>query len=370
MSPSGPTQRDVQQPPTPRRWRSTMMVLLLGVVIGSLAVTILRMVIGLREAPAPMAANVGIVVDDLAFASQSQAPVANQAVGVANGMPNRTDPLPSLDMPLADSIDELERRTAAGDAAAACRLAFELERCSTIDQQRSRYAAFLSHQLSLIDSDDESVATDEDIEDVERITADWQGYLASVVRHCEDIPVVSRPQVVWSLRRAASLGSRPAQRIYANGSSFSSEYTLELLEELVLYRDQAEPMANALAREGDFAMVMALARAYMPESMRSRFHMLSQAVDVDASRSWAMLHWARALLSGQEGEAFIGQNSLVDEQLRLLEREMTPDDLARGQLILETGFSGWKRSDPNRLGNAVTNTHEPDDRRLLCENPS
>lgn len=71
------------------------------------------------DAPATKAAPT--IQPTIARAVPSPPPVAATTIA--------TDPLPPPNTPLAQVIDELERRARAGDAAASCRLGFELLRC-------------------------------------------------------------------------------------------------------------------------------------------------------------------------------------------------------------------------------------------------
>lgn len=54
------------------------------------------------------------------------------------------DPLPPLDEPFAQHLDELRRRASEGDAPAACRLGMELFHCAQLDESRAALAADLA----------------------------------------------------------------------------------------------------------------------------------------------------------------------------------------------------------------------------------
>jgi hypothetical protein len=99
------------------------------------------------EAPAasaPTETAEGAVTPATAAAAEPS-PLAGAGLSAASATPANiaTAPLPPPDTPLAQVIDELERRARAGDAAASCRLGFELLRC-----RRSAEAVFQRDMLT------------------------------------------------------------------------------------------------------------------------------------------------------------------------------------------------------------------------------
>jgi hypothetical protein len=160
-------------------------------------------------------------------------------------------PLPAVGVPLADVFDELAARGRRGDAAAACRLAADLSRCTMARYSRS-YASDAERDLARRDS-----TPDQAVQSIARAQAfseaQWHGCDGLEDRHYAGAFDWQRQAAILdpSLRLAVVL--RPA----LNPRDFITD-----LDRWAEYRRLALPWLEAAAREGDAAAVIALARVY------------------------------------------------------------------------------------------------------------
>lgn len=282
----------------------------------------------------------------------------------------KDDALPALETPLALSVDELQRRATAGDAAAACRLAAELDQCAQAARQGERYAGFLGARLSRPASSEEPSRLSEPDDDWEEVASGWAEEVDRLARHCHGVAVISPGESARLWHRAASSGSISAQRAYASGSVFRLDDVLDSLDELKTYRSQAQPMALALAQRGDIPMALVLAYAHLPESVGHRHALLSQVVGEDPPRAWALYEWAKSGLTRSRTEHSVRELELIELRLQDLAVQMTDQQLLRAQEILEQELVNWQPPDPGSHRSPVATGYIGGDRRVDCEGRS
>ena len=203
-------------------------------------------------------------------------------------------PLPPLDAPLRLVIDDLMRRADAGDVAAACRVAAELERCGELRLTVGAFSATRREMQRLADEAPEEhrhafVSRLEEIEAMAATAADETAHCAGIQE-----PDPGERARYW---RTAALGGHPAAvRHYAIGNAFRFDDMMGAVPELATYHNEAEAMARQAAMGGDLAMLHALAMAYLPpddtvpETARpGRRTFLAQVVRPDAGQALAVL---------------------------------------------------------------------------------
>ncbi|WP_394696851.1 hypothetical protein [Pseudoxanthomonas japonensis] len=117
--------------------------------------------------------------------------------------------------------------------------------------------------------------------------------------HCEGAPAFPSQDRVRYWRVAALGGNVAAMRHYTVGNAFGLNDTLENLDELHLYRNEAEAIAKRAVAAGDLPTTLALAAAYSPQPRNGRRFYLAQVVKPDPGQALALyLHVQDRLRDG------------------------------------------------------------------------
>lgn len=191
---------------------------------------------------APVAADVG--------------PAPSQAAAATSA------PLPPLDAPLALVADALRRRASTGDAFAACRLVAEFERCRRLQFQTQMHQVNRQRMEARIDQ-----VTESQVEGFAQVLADMDEVLVrsrEELAHCEGVEAPDGGGRVRYWRQAALAGHPAALRHYAVGNAFRLDDLMGVVEDLSVYRREAETLARRAATAGDASVTYALALAYFP----------------------------------------------------------------------------------------------------------
>jgi len=251
-------------------------------------------------------------------------------------------PLPPLDQPLRDVLPELQRRADAGEAAAACRLAAELDFCAQIRMRLASTAEMLrdgsdsSVRFGQIDS---NATPEEQQRQSERALVAHSERLLEESAHCDSVPPSTPVQRVQYWRSAALGGNPMALRMYASGNAFRQESVLDQLDALRLYRGEAESLAVRAAQSGDRMMVLALGNAYSPNNREQRRSLLSQAVKPDGARALAFFLHAQAQLpappatSPRNANRQAMRDNRLTRSIRELETQLDPSALAQARQL-------------------------------------
>lgn len=210
---------------------------------------------GLESAPPAAGERAGQAWVDAGLADADPASESGRdesaAAGVVAAQPESWPPLPPLETPLADIIDELSERARAGDPDAACRLAAELLRCS-VAKRSAGFAEDMEHQLARQDSTPDAM-----LQTIARAQTDAERYGST----CEGIDEATLASTFDWQRQSAVLSPerRLAFALYPalNRRDFLSDY-----ERWGEYRRLALPWLEAAARDGDPAAIVVLARIY------------------------------------------------------------------------------------------------------------
>lgn len=159
--------------------------------------------------------------------------------------------LPPLDTPVADLFDELAERGKRGDAAAACRLAADLQRCA-LSRMGLGYASDLERDLARRGS-----APDAAIDTIARTQAAWEPMSVG----CEGLSEAQLGAAFDWQRQAAILD--PRHRVaFALYPALDRRDFLADYERWGEYRRLALPWLEAEARAGNPSAIITLARVY------------------------------------------------------------------------------------------------------------
>ncbi len=269
-------------------------------------------------APMPVPSNASTPAPDAAVRNPASAAAARPS----------NAPLPDLSTPLRNILPELKRRADAGDPAAACRLAAEMEFCDDVRRRLDEAANTLHYTGG--GSGPAATPEFEARQRAAREAATARGEQAlKESAHCEGIPAFDSRERLHYWRAAARGGSAQAINFYVMGRPFRREDTLEELDALRVYRDEVEAIALRGVAAGDITTTLALANAYSPHR-RSERNLLNQAVTPDAGKSLALYLQAKALLD-QPPPGVPRQGQLFDRFVRDLEGDLDATALARAR---------------------------------------
>jgi TPR repeat protein len=152
-------------------------------------------------------------------------------------------PLPAIDTPLAASLEDLKKQAAAGNNPAACRLAFELDRCHTIARVQRGATSFasLAGQPGL------------GPELVKRYTAiaeREQSRVLEAQKLCQGVPREETGEAWRYLLQAARAGHGPSMVRYANRRTLWDEDPIRVLDGLIAFRAEGPAFLDAAAQMG------------------------------------------------------------------------------------------------------------------------
>lgn len=246
------------------------------------------------------------------------------------------DELPPATAPLNDSMPELERLAARGNATASCRIAEGFAFCSQIPAWREDHSRWLAErELALNISTRNNAERVADFGKVfETELALREKRLRSAQERCAGITLAPPKALVRHWRRAALAGNPAAIRNYASGSAFQWNNIVDLVPELQTWRAEAKVLAFALARHGDLEMSLLLASAYSPLTAHGK-PLLSQAVPEDGLVALALYRRASIALQDVETRRDGGLLRRVQgeiEQLEALVNETTAGVSSRRRL--------------------------------------
>ena len=331
------------------------------VALGAVACAVGALGLWLWPGMRDTAQHVAATTADAADALQPAATGGRSAPGVAIARNSRTGaaanapPLPSTDLPLRDIVDQLKRRAEQGDPRASCRLAMELDYCSSLhDWMRMIERQASRRPVGLPGMSQENVRSY--VANLEK----WTNEAMQLSPHCEGVPVASSQERMQCWRAAALGGHVPAMTHYSIGSGFEHKNTLQDLAALDTYRREAETMARHAAAAGDPLALMALIGAYMPDpdmyapsgAMRNmpetRFiGYLQQAVKKDLVETMALALLGRQAYAGDDlpkgAQELAAQFATQAEKLDAL---ATPQQRLQAQQRMQELRSEWTPIDP------------------------
>lgn len=275
----------------------------------------------------------------------------NSRTGAASNAP----PLPSTDLPLRDTFGELKRRAEQGDPRASCRLAMELDYCSSLHDWTRRIERQASRRPVGLPG-----MSQQDLRDYVANLQEWTDKAMQLSPHCEGVPVASSQERMQHWRAAALGGHVPAMTHYAIGSGFNRENTLQDLTALGIYRMEAETMARRAAAAGDPLALMALISAYMPDpshdvrdsAMRNMSEFgfvgyLQQAVRKDLVEAMALVLLGRQAYAGDDAPKTARELAKrLAKQIEVLDGLATPEQRLQARQRMQELRSEWAPIDP------------------------
>ena len=197
-------------------------------------------------------------------------------------------PLPPLDAKVADIYDTLKERAQHGDGKAACRLAIELQQCvwrEAIMQDLDRATSRMANRPAQDTADPRRNEWESRMLDMAQRQVD---YAASLDARCKGLSDAQVAEHVDWWRTAALSGHVPSLVHYAKGDAFRLNATLDNLERLGTYKNDAERLMRAAAAAGSPEALQQLLLAYAPERS-PRGTLLQQSIQPDVAEAQAIL---------------------------------------------------------------------------------
>lgn len=186
----------------------------------------------------------GLATTHAAVDDAHKAKAAGETVERFNAMPAPMIPLPPPDTPLDAIFDDLAQAADAGHVAAACRLAWDLQRCHSLEA-RSGIPGFYVESAARAPGD----SPEEDGLIAEAMAA--QDRLARDERVCEGLSADELGQVAGRMLQAAQLGHPASQAMFAIWPPFGPDLSLEEAELALFHRDHAMDFLRKGAASGE-----------------------------------------------------------------------------------------------------------------------
>ncbi|MCL1550192.1 hypothetical protein [Xanthomonas nasturtii] len=261
-------------------------------------------------------------------------------------------PLPPVDTPLRQVFDELSRRAKAGDSAAACRLAAELERCDGIQERLAGYDDQVWRLQRAEEKNDVEVADREGRAAWKRMLDSMAPGIVQAAERCDGVRQVTAAERVALWRQSALAGNSGALAHYVVGNAFRRREMLEVLPELQRYRKEAESLALEASAQGDLQTSLVLAAAYSPRRDTGEKLFLAQVVKTDLASSLALYRRGIQLLPAT---ATPRSREMIEANLAWLQRQATPADLARADVLGQQWAMTWAANPPAGLAKVTVN---------------
>lgn len=265
---------------------------------------------------------------DESRATDGQTPPSTPRSAAPGAFPlNR--PLPDPQRPLREVLPDLRARADAGEPNAACRLAAEMEYCDRLATQLSNMSeAMRPANAQLPPGSQMAPELQAVMRQSQQAMSAGAEHLLRESAHCEGVALVDASRRVRYWRSAALGGNVMAMRHYAVGNAFRMNETLENLDDLRVYRREAETFAQRAVAAGDLPTVMALAAARSPNRPFRRY-LLAQAVTPDRSQALALYLYAQTLMG--DDPRFSPSRTFVDQAVRNLEQDLDSTSVARAR---------------------------------------
>ena len=165
-------------------------------------------------------------------------------------------PLPPLDTPVAQVLDGLERQARAGDMRAACRVAFELQRCHELRALQASMSAF--RDLA------ERPGIGRELAKRYNAIADRdQARFLEGQRLCEGVASAQSQEAWRYLLQAARAGHGPSMARFASRRVFSDADPVAVLDGLIAFRSEGPAFLARAAQAGYPEAYEQLAFAYV-----------------------------------------------------------------------------------------------------------
>lgn len=249
-------------------------------------------------------------------------------------------PLPPLDARIADIYETLKERARQGDGKAACRLAIELQQCSTRDfmlQGADRATRMMSNRPNAAAPDARRQEWESRMLDVAQRQID---YAVALDERCQGLSQDQVAEHVDWWRAAALSGHLPSMVHYAKGDGFRLNATLDNLDRLAAYRGEAERLMRAAAASGSAEALQQLLLSYAPER-DPRGTLLQQAIEPDPIEAAALLR-----LMQERGIALSRSEMSPRGEAPPSLAQLDPVAQARAEQRLAELRKAWPRTEP------------------------
>ncbi len=337
---------DERAPRLPRRdWRPLLLALLVGGVIGALVILLW---LGSSAEPTADAAPSASAEDHGGrHDSPGDGPgndadtIAGAATAAATTQPAA---LPPLDTPLADIVEDLQRRAAAGDGRASCRLASELEGCAQLARRQASLAGYLARRQQEMANESDAELHAALADETELMIQRGQELLDTGASHCAGVAPATDAEIARLWRQSALQGNLVGLRTYASGNAFAWESIMDHLPALTRFRGEAEAMALQAVQQGDFDMLLALASAYAPYTDIQRAPtLLAQVVKPDRVKALVMFRHALDLVAADGGDGAAELQQRIQLRLQAIEDVAQPGESDLADAHRRTQLADWAK---------------------------
>lgn len=226
-------------------------------------------------------------------------------------------PLPPLNVPVAGLIEDLKKQAAAGNVPAACRLAFELDRCEN-GPRHQRSAATFANLAAQSGTGPELARRYMGFAEREQVRAN------EAQRVCGGVP---REEIAGAWRyllQAARAGHGPSMVRYASRRTLWGEDAMQILDGLIAYRAEGASFLQGAAQMG------------LPEAYEQLgfIHVTGESggLDVPADRVKGLAYYLAMLRTATADDAARVQRN-IDNAMRRW--NIPQEDLARARVLAE-----------------------------------
>jgi hypothetical protein len=230
--------------------------------------------------------------------------------------PRPSAPLPGALSP-AELVERLLPRARAGDAAAGCRLAYELADCRSARQWRSPPAEVLERELLRAESEDV-----EQLKSAERQLA-WYAWQEQRKNECEALPAAIRDAGPKLMFQAAQQGSRTAMVGYASLRGVGGQQIVADPALYAQYRQHAFPMWRQAFESGSVDALQVWVSALQSNGFQFFAGVLPEEYqDLDLAQALTRELQTELRLEGETLPGFPRVEAAVDPQTARRAREL------------------------------------------------
>jgi hypothetical protein len=225
--------------------------------------------------------------------------------------------MPPVNSPVAAVLDGLKKEAAAGNSSAACRVAFELDRCHNVErvQRSASNFANLAQQSGL---------GPELVKRYNGMAEREQARAFEARRLCQGVPKEETADAWRYLLQAARAGHGPSMARYANRSTLWDEDPIRVLDGLIAFRAEGAGFLNAAAQLGYPEAYEQLAFA--------QINGMSLGLEIPLDRVKGVAYYLALMRTATPEESARLQRA-VDYAVQ--KENLSADDLARARTLAE-----------------------------------
>lgn len=255
-----------------------------------------------------------------------------------NSRPGETS-LPPESVALREVMAELERRASLGDARASCRVAAEYDNCAALHEQLMSIDATLKGGRSKSAQDQRQI-TKTAVGELESVA----GLLLEKADHCEGISVPNPGRRIEHWRNAATGGHIPSMVMYSTGRVFRTKDTLDNLDQLRRYKNEALQFATRAAAAGSGEAILALAVAYTPRgSDMVGSNLLAQALAPNPEEALTLYYLLQSSLETDTSADATTFRRNIEKRIHRLVDDLPQDSVVRADREASRRRRSWAR---------------------------